>query len=525
MSLIGKSLGKYQIVEEIGRGGMATVYKAWDTAHQRYVALKVLPPYFQHDTEFLKRFHREARAAAKLDHPNIVRVYEAGEVDGINYIAMEYIAEGSLQDRLTGEPLDPATAIDIAVQIASALAYAHARDIVHRDVKPSNVLLTGDGRALLADFGIARASEHSWITRTGTLIGTPEYMSPEQAEGKAVDHRSDLYSLGIVLYQMLTGRVPFAGDTPLAVLHKQVYEAPPPPRALNPEIPAGVEKALFRALAKRPKDRYQSAGEMAAALQAVAAPKTEIIAPSREPATIRAEAVAPPAGERRRGFSVLGLGAAIGAILLVLGLGFYALSSGRGGEVALTATSVPPTVTLKRMAISTNPPPAPTSISPASTPSPSPTATPVPTPTRTPTRTPSPIPLPDAVVNTRSLRLRGGPGTEYPIVSSYPQGTALRVLGKEPAGKWLRVRAPDGKEGWMLGTYLLVNLDLAGVPIVEIPPTPTPMPSPTATWTPVPPTPTPVPPKPKPKLPTPTPVPPTPTPLRPIPRPPTPTPP
>jgi len=506
MNLVGKVIGKYQIIEEIGRGGMATVYKAWDSINQRYVALKVLPPYFQHDAEFIKRFRREAVAAAKLDHPNIVKVYEAGEEGGINYIAMEYIEGGSLQRRLTGKPLDLSTAISIVSQIGSALAYAHKRGIIHRDVKPSNILLTEEGRALLSDFGIARVSEYGGITRTGTLIGTPEYMSPEQAEGEEVDHRSDIYSLGIVLYQMLTGRVPFTGDTPLAVLHKQIYEKPTSPRVLNPMIPAEVEKVLLKALAKRPEWRYQSAEEMVAALQgAVFSPKTEVIAPSRgEPATIKATPVMPPAALGRREVSAFPWVIAIIGVLFAIGL---ALMWGGMRGVLLTSTPVSLNATSTIL---------PLTIQSTSTPTISPTASPVPTPTRRPTKTPTPTPLPDAVVNTRLLNLRSGPGTEYPILGNYPQGTALRVLGKEPEGKWLKVRAPDGKEGWMLADYLVVNLALAKVPVVEIPPTPTP------TWTPVLPTFTPTPVLPTPS-PTPTLAPPTPPPPPPPP-PPSPTP-
>ncbi len=459
MNLVGKVIGKYQIIEEIGRGGMATVYKAWDSINQRYVALKVLPPYFQHDAEFIKRFRREAVAAAKLDHPNIVKVYEAGEEGGINYIAMEYIEGGSLQRRLTGKPLDLSTAISIVSQIGSALAYAHKRGIIHRDVKPSNILLTEEGRALLSDFGIARVSEYGGITRTGTLIGTPEYMSPEQAEGEEVDHRSDIYSLGIVLYQMLTGRVPFTGDTPLAVLHKQIYEKPTSPRMLNPMIPAEVEKVLLKALAKRPEWRYQSAEEMVAALQgAVFSPKTEVIAPSRgEPATIKATPVMPPAALGRRGTFDLRWVMAIIGILWVVGVVIVLdraltvlvvwLAGQEGSSSVLftpipTATEVYPTPTIP-MVVQAYYTPTPQRVSPSPTPRKVPaTATPTPQkPTPTPTKAPP--------LGTRSCPRREVCITYPPMNATLRGVVQFRGTATRPNFDYYKFEyKPEGAQNW-----------------------------------------------------------------------------
>lgn len=402
MDLIGQTLGKYELIEEIGRGGMATVYKAWDATDQCYVALKVLPTYFQHDTDFLKRFLHEAQSAAQLDHPNIVSVYEAGEVDGTNYIAMEYVEGGSLQGTLTGKPIDLSTAISIVAQIASALAYAHAHGVVHRDVKPSNILLTKEGRALLSDFGIAKASEQSRITLTGTLVGTPQYMSPEQADGRAVDHRSDLYALGVVLYQMLTGNPPFSGDTPLVVLHKQVYEPPLPPRALNPTIPVKVERVLLRALAKGAGERYQSAGELVVALQrAVAAPETKAITPlperAAEPATVRARPITPLTPTRGRKLRVLPLAVAVAGSLLIVGLlGMYALGGGGGGKERVTETPA------SQGAESTPSRAIPTFVSREETATPVSTIEPIAVETATPTHTATPIPTSTAAETSTS---------------------------------------------------------------------------------------------------------------------------
>lgn len=268
MNLIGQMLGEYRIVEEIGRGGMATVYRAYQPTLERYVALKVLPVYFQQDVEFLRRFHHEAKAAARLNHPNIVRIYGVGESRGLNYMVMEYADGGSLRDRLVaGKPLESAEAVHIISQVAAALDYAHRRGVIHRDIKPSNILLTGDGRVLLSDFGIAKVSELSQLTRTGTFLGTAEYTSPEQAESQPVDARSDLYSLGVVLYQMLTGRVPFSGETMQAIMYAHCHKAPPPPTRFNRSLPKSVEAVVWKALSKRKADRFQSGQEMTVALR------------------------------------------------------------------------------------------------------------------------------------------------------------------------------------------------------------------------------------------------------------------
>jgi serine/threonine protein kinase len=269
--LRGRSVGQYEVLGEIGRGGMAVVYRAWQASLERQVALKVLPEYFLHDSEFLARFQREAKAAAALSHPNIVTIHDVGEQAGLHYIAMEYLEGGSLQDRLGRQPLALDETQRILAQIGSALDSAHSRGLIHRDIKPSNILFTADGRPKVADFGIARPSDEAQLTRTGVLMGTPEFMAPEQAEGRAVDHRADLYALGVVLYQMLTGRVPFRRTTPHATLHAVIYEPPLSPRKANPALSRRIEGVVLKALAKRPEERYQRGAEMSAALRAAAA--------------------------------------------------------------------------------------------------------------------------------------------------------------------------------------------------------------------------------------------------------------
>lgn len=252
-------VNEYQIIEEIGRGGMATVYKALQPSLGRYVALKVLPPYFAHDEEFLLRFRHEALAVAKLRHPNIVQVYNFHQEGDLFYLAMEYIEGGSLADLLHLERSLPIeSAVSIALQIAEALKHAHQKGFIHRDIKPSNILLTSDRQAVLTDFGITKAMDGTRLTKTTSFSGgTSEYISPEQAKGDNVDCRSDLYSLGVVMYETLAGRCPFEGGNPLAVIHSQIYEEPPKPTAFNPDIPAEVEAIILRLLEKDAERRFQ----------------------------------------------------------------------------------------------------------------------------------------------------------------------------------------------------------------------------------------------------------------------------
>jgi hypothetical protein len=245
---------------------MAVVYKAWQPSLQRYVALKVLPPQFTFDPQFVARFQREARAAAQFNHPNIVAIHDTGEADGLHYIAMEYLEGGSLEERLAGRPMDLTEAERIVREVGSALDYAHERGLVHRDIKPANILFTAEGTAKVSDFGIVWAADGTRLTGTGVLLGTPEYMAPEQVAGGQVDRRADLYALGVVLYRMVTGVVPFRGTTPHAVMHAVIYEAPPSPRARNPGLSRAVDGVLLKALAKEPRERFQSGWEMAEAL-------------------------------------------------------------------------------------------------------------------------------------------------------------------------------------------------------------------------------------------------------------------
>jgi eukaryotic-like serine/threonine-protein kinase len=267
MSEVRKTVldGRYDVGRPLGSGGMGEVFLARDRVLGRDVALKVLRRQYAGDSEFAERFKREARSAASLSHPNIVQVYDRGDTeDGSSYIAMEYVPGGTLKEKLVGEgPLGTREAAALGAQVAEALEAAHERGMVHRDIKPQNVLLTDRGDAKVADFGIARAGSSVTISRTGSVMGTAGYMSPEQALGKPATPKSDLYSLGVVLFEALTGELPYTADNPIAVSMKHVNEPVRSPREINPSIPEGMNALVTRLMAKDPEDRYASADELA----------------------------------------------------------------------------------------------------------------------------------------------------------------------------------------------------------------------------------------------------------------------
>lgn len=260
-----KLSGKYEIQAEIGRGGMGVVYRGFDVMLQRYVAVKVLPREFTYDSQFVQRFRQEAVMAAGLHQPNIVTIFDVGEQDGIHYIVMQFLEGVTLDHWLTTQGPMPLAQVNVMVrQMAEALDYAHSRGIVHRDIKPSNIMVGPTGQITLMDFGLVRAGEGTGLTRTGMIVGTPEYMAPEQALGQSVDGRTDIYSFGVVIYRLLAGQVPFARSSSMAIAYAHVHETPPLLRELRPDVPKAVEAVVFKALAKAPPDRYQQAGQLAA---------------------------------------------------------------------------------------------------------------------------------------------------------------------------------------------------------------------------------------------------------------------
>ena len=262
--------GRYKIVRKLGAGGMANVYLAEDQELGRRVAIKILNDRHANDDQFVERFRREAKNAAALSHPNIVSIYDRGEAEGTYYIAMEFLDGRSLKELIvTRGPAPVPVAVEYTRQILSALRFAHRHGIVHRDIKPHNVLVDGEGRVKVTDFGIARAGA-SQMTEAGSIVGTAQYLSPEQARGTNVDQRSDLYSLGVVLYELLTGAAPFSGDTPVEIAMRHLSQAPEPPSAKRPNLPHDLDLLVMRALAKDPEERYQSAEEMDGDLERIA---------------------------------------------------------------------------------------------------------------------------------------------------------------------------------------------------------------------------------------------------------------
>ncbi len=335
--LIGHSLGQYQILREIGRGGMAVVYEAYQPSLGRSVAIKVLPPQYTFDATFVQRFQQEARAAARLDHPNIVSIYDVGEQNGVYYIVMQKLEGESLHGLIQrAGRIPPERAARIVAQVAQALDFAHARGLIHRDIKPANIIVDPNDHATLTDFGIAKAAEGTRMTQSGMLMGTPEYMSPEQASGKPVGPASDIYSLGIVLYQMLTGQAPFKADSTPALLYKQVYERPAPVRAYVSNLPAGIEQALERALAKDPAARFRNAGDMVAALLATTGDRPPIavgalptvVAPLEPSSPSRTPDQSPAPQKRKATWPLLAAVALVLVAVIALAFGLNALRPG-----------------------------------------------------------------------------------------------------------------------------------------------------------------------------------------------------
>ncbi len=269
-SLINRTLGGYDLTQELGKGGMATVYKAYQPKLERWVAVKVLEPaYITDDSDVLARFRREAKAIAALRHPNILTVYDYGEEEGLAYIVMEFVERGTLKDRLKGEPFEPQRAVGLAIGVGRALAFAHEQGIIHRDVKPANILLPRENWPLLADFGLVKLQQaRRALTQAGMILGTPDYTSPEQALGETADHRADIYALGVVLYEMVTGQLPFKTEKAFDVLLMHINEPPPKPHELVPGITEIVEDIILKALAKAPAERFPDMQDMVTSLEA-----------------------------------------------------------------------------------------------------------------------------------------------------------------------------------------------------------------------------------------------------------------
>src|SRR5262245_4651085 len=292
-----ENLGRYQIIDQSGAGAMGTVYRAKDPMMGRTVAIKTILAHAiegPQAAEFRERFVREAQAAGRLAHPSIVTMYDVAEQDGTPFLVMEFIEGATLQSVLeSGARMPIERACDIGIQIAEGLHYAHQNGVIHRDIKPANVLLTSDGRAKIADFGVARLADMQ-VTATGQLLGTPAFMAPEQFVGGQIDGRADLFAAGVVIYWMVTGDKPFAGDSILAVQYKVVHTDPVPPRKLNPAVPQSLETVILKSLAKDPAQRYQSGIDLANDLRAIRTGRTYVPAPTVIRADDQTLVAAPP---------------------------------------------------------------------------------------------------------------------------------------------------------------------------------------------------------------------------------------
>jgi len=278
--MISQTISHFKILEKIGEGGMGVVYLAEDTELHRKVALKFLPANYTADPELNARFKREARAAAALNHPNIITVYEVGEFEGKTYIAMEYVAGESLKARMGKETLSIEQVVDYTVQICAGLSKAHEAGIVHRDLKPENVMVDRDNRLRILDFGLAKLRDTTQLTRASSTLGTINYMSPEQFRSPDVDHRTDIWSLGVIVYEMLAGQLPFKADYEAAIMYSVMNEEPEPISSLKAEIPGQLELAVTKALCKNPDARYQAVGDLAADLRDL---QTVVGTPSTKP--------------------------------------------------------------------------------------------------------------------------------------------------------------------------------------------------------------------------------------------------
>ncbi len=394
-NLVGQTIGRYRILEHLGEGGMAEVYKAYQPSLDRHVAIKVMHAFLARDADFLGRFEREAKSVAALQHPNIIQVHDFDVHNGMPYMVMEFVAGGTLKnhfEKLARANQSPSLAetVRIVREVGRALAYAHQRGMIHRDVKPANVLMGSGGRVILSDFGIAKILSGPSFTMSGTTVGTPSYMSPEQSLGQPGDHRSDIYALGVVLYQLSTGQLPYVADTPMAVMLKQVNEPLPPPRSVRPDLPESLERVILKAMAKNPADRFQTAEEMlahldnletAARLAPVApappappAPTSGLRPPegatmytaSSAPPTGTPPPVAPPKAKGQPWFIALLSVPVLLVLCLVFGAGGLALAAGMGMFNTPEPTAIPtrrPTRTPEPTAVPTGRPtrtPAPT---------------------------------------------------------------------------------------------------------------------------------------------------------------------
>ncbi len=468
--------GRYRIDEPIGEGGMAVVYRGYDLVLNRPVAIKVLRGQFAADASFLRRFEREAQAAARLSHPNIVSVYDVGRDDGTRYIVMEYVPGKTLKQLiLERAPLPLDEAIHIVRQVAAALDYAHQHGLVHRDIKPQNILVDERGFVKVTDFGIAKGLADVSLTEAGFGMGTVHYVSPEQARGEPATPASDVYALGLVLYEMLTGRLPFEADNPIGLAMQHVHEAPPPPRQFNPHIPPPVEAIILRALAKDPRQRFPSAGALAQALShwqhyttGVPSPAPRAAGPPRvPPARSRARSGPPPAPPAAGRASDIGCATwLVGSAILVGIVALVVLAFQLVDLRALTGNgdrSAQPSPTIVAVATSPTVPPV------AETPTA--VATPTPTPSPEPTPTPETARVPDLVNSTlRQAEAAAAAGDFQLDVEEVFDNVVLAgvIVRQDPPAGTLAEKGSTIRVWVSKGPEWITLIGLAGRPYTEV---------------------------------------------------------
>ena len=489
--MIGRTIGRYRITEHLGRGGMAEVYKAYQPSLDRYVAIKLMHTFLADDKDFLARFEREAKVVATLRHPNIVQVHDFDVDNGQYYMVMEYIDGVTLKTMLEtlherDEWLSLDDAVKIILSVGSALRYAHERKMVHRDVKPANVMITKDGHVILTDFGIAKIMSVTGLTASGAMVGTPSYMSPEQGMGETGDERSDIYSLGVMLYQLAVGRLPYDADTPLAVVLKHINDPLPLPRKIKPDLTEDIERAILKALAKSPDDRYQTVAEIMADLKRATGLPADITPPDMVKsgsaiqltgATVVGRigaATPPPPGSASPALTVARMGAsqtvtaprdmaetahrpeaqAAGRskwLIPIIVIGLIAIVA--GGGVLIAASSQAPAT---------------------------PTATLTPPPTLQPS--PTEFKSPDGRFTSDNVDLHEGPSADSPVKGQVSNAFGkFSVRARSSDSQWLKIEFPDGTTGWVVATAVdMGNVDVSEIPLALTLATPTPTP----TWTP-----------------------------------------
>lgn len=446
--LIGKEIGKYHIIEQLGEGGMATVYKALDKTLDRYVAIKVIRADKPLTKESLARFERDAKSLAKLTHANIVNVIDYGFMGNAPYLVMPFIPSGTLRNQL-GKPVAWEQAFRMLLPVARALDYAHQYKIIHRDVKPSNILITESGDPMLTDFGIAKILEgedQTELTRTGVGLGTPEYMAPEQVLGEELDGRADQYSLGIVLYELISGRKPFQADTPMAVAAKQASQPLPRITQFVAGLPQAIENFLVKVLSKDPGNRYAGMSEMVKAMDVMLSRRN--LDEKYKPAQTASTTIDQQPLRKTTAPVSTTTWIVLACAVLLIPL-FYLLSPASSG--GSQPDYQPPTQNS------------------------APPAAVVPTSTRAPSSTPRPTSLQYPTIRSGTWKILSGPSDRYPLVGYLKSDEYCEIIGISQGRDYLLIVAGNDR-GWVISEVFEIDLSAYNFPVIETPPLPTPRP-------------------------------------------------